>query len=152
MKIGGHKVGGKLGKWTSQTADKYRGVDWTDPKTLAVGVASLYGGSALAANLGQTGTTMFQGTPAAIQTSSTGLGISAGLFAAGAPAPYKIPGDDVGNAPTIDETNDPNLPAQFRRMRAAARALGRAGTIKAKGTTLGGDPSALGAGLTLQGV
>jgi hypothetical protein len=58
---------------------------------------------------------------------------------------------DTGAPPTINEANDPNLQDQFKRMRAAARALGRAGTIKYKGTDNLGYGSTLGSGLSLSG-
>lgn len=54
--------------------------------------------------------------------------------------------------PTLNEGNDPELAAQFQRMRKAARALGRAGTIKYKGAGNLGGSTSLGDPLALTGV
>ena len=54
--------------------------------------------------------------------------------------------------PDVNEANDPATAQQFLRIRKAARMLGRAGTIKYKGTeTLGGDGNNLGTSMGVAG-
>ena len=131
--------------------------DWSDPKTYAAAVLSYYGAGALTSQLGVTGAAApgsagTMGVNGVVNPLSTIPGTAATVAGFTATAPQKLPDPTMESAPTIDETNDPSLAAQFKRMRAAARALGRAGTIKNKGSSsLGGD-SPLGSNMTLQGV
>jgi hypothetical protein len=54
--------------------------------------------------------------------------------------------------PDVNEKNDPATAQQFLRIRKAARMLGRAGTIKYKGTdSLGGDGGNLGTSMGVTG-
>ena len=64
-----------------------------------------------------------------------------------------LPAPGPGEAPPdINEANDPNLATQFQRLRRNARMLGRAGTIKYKGSSsLGYGGDSLGAQMSLGG-
>lgn len=157
MKIGGKKIGGYVGGKLDSVSNKYSGINWKDPATVAAAALSFYAGGQIAQGLGVTPSmgggpnpTLGAGTPVATPLSVPGVALGAGLTALIA-ARGGDPTPDVESAPTIDETNDPNLAAQFKRMRAAARALGRAGTIKNKGAGTLGDSAPLGSNMTLQG-
>lgn len=104
------------------------------------------------------------GASAAIPGSAlagVGAGAAAGALAmplaAGADARYSgLMGGNQSQAeapPDVNEANDPAMAAQFKRLRKAARSLGRAGTFKNKGagTSLGLGDSVLGDQLSLIG-
>lgn len=83
------------------------------------------------------------------------LAVGAGTYgaAAGTKQLTETGAPDAGTTPPdVNESNDPDLAAQFKRIRQGARALGRAGTIKYKGASkLGLGDQVLGDSLSLTG-
>lgn len=160
MKIGGKKIGGSFGDKISSVGNKVGNAlgankDWSDPRTLATAAISYYTAGQLSGVLGVPGSpgTIATGTP--FQTPLTIPGLVGGAALTNYLAPDKIAppgGTNIDSPPTIDETNDPNLTDQFKRMRAAARGLGRAGTFsrRDRAATLGLD-APLGSSMSLTG-
>ena len=128
-----------IGEEAKRVGDRYQDADWKDWKTWAYAITTgptQQGVSAQGTLGGTTALNPFNRAP------TKGGGGGGGVGGIEAP-------------PTIDEANGPGLSEQFKRMRSAARALGRAGTIKGKGTgnfggTLGSG-GGLGSGMSLQG-
>lgn len=132
--------------------------EWMD---LAAFNAALLGGAAggAAFGAGSIGSSALGGQ---FILAPTAAGIGAAGAAAGATAGYTLaaqsdadyPTGDTGSGtapPDINESNDPDLAAQFKRIRKGARMLGRAGTIKYKGAANLGSGQTLGDDLALQG-
>ena len=122
----------------------------------AAGGAYAFGGEA--SYLAPTGASMFSAFAPSVGGAAAGAAIGAGAAAGGAAGLSYMERQNRGMngdgeaPPTLNEANDPDLSAQFQRMRKAARALGRAGTIKYKGAGNLGGSTSLGDPLALTGV
>jgi hypothetical protein len=122
-------------------------------------IAGAAGGAGVGALMGAGGS---MPAVAALSSSALAGGAAAGTGALVAGGLYGGYAASTGPALNTDQSgslppdmaamyaNDPNTSAQFQRLRRAAAMLGRAGTIKYKGTSLGGE-GALGSELSLTG-
>jgi len=130
---------------------------WSNPQNRSMMALTSAEIAAIALTAGAASGGLTSASGATLVPNAAGYATAAGVTAAGAYGNRAMgasvgSGSDAVPPPDVNEANDPNAAQQFQRIRRAARALGRSGTIKSRSySDLGLGEQLLGDQLSLIG-